>query len=111
MRSALGTGATNRPATAIRGAGYTSQNAQNRLFDPLGLAERGNLSTSSTFHLQDESTPEWKIKQLEKQIMLLLDESVAMAVNHGDFSQSLDLAKDCVAKERFFISDSINSIE
>ncbi|KAH7639466.1 tetratricopeptide repeat protein 10 [Dermatophagoides farinae] len=109
LRTAIGTGGTGRPATAVRGAGYTSQSSQNRIFDPLGLANGSSAGQNSTigngsksvFHLQDESTPEWKIKQLEKQIMLLLDESVqAAAQRRQDFGQALDLAKDCVAKER-----------
>ncbi|OTF76997.1 tetratricopeptide repeat protein 10, tpr10-like protein, partial [Euroglyphus maynei] len=106
LRTALGTGGggTGRPATAVRGAGYTSQSTQNRIFDPLGLANNssggGNGSKSSVFHLQDESAPEWKIKQMEKQIMRLLDESVQSAQRRQDYGQALDLAKDCVAKER-----------
>lgn len=100
LRTGLGTG-VSRPATAVRGAGYTSQSSQNKIFDPLGLGTgNASLTGKSDFHLQDESTPEWKIKQLEKQIMRLLDESVLNAVQRQDYAQALDLAKDCVAKER-----------
>ena len=89
------------------------------MFDPLGIANNNNntknnisiiqqqnqtsSSGSSGFHLQDENTSEHKIKQLEQQICRLLDESVnaAVAANSvDDLSLALELAKDCVAKER-----------
>ena len=72
------------------------------MFDPLGLANGGAAqlgSKGSGFHLQDENTPELKIKQLEQQINRLLEESVNAAARN-DFGSALDLAKDCVAKER-----------
>ena len=47
----------------------------------------------------DENTPEVKIKSLEGQINRLLEASVA-AAHHRDFSTSLELAKEVVAKER-----------
>jgi len=95
------TAAGARPLTAVRGAGYTSHGAAGGVFDPLGVASSGNQigSKASGFHLQDENTPELKIKQLELQINRLLEES-ANAAHHKDFGVALDLAKDCVAKER-----------
>lgn len=83
--------------TAVRGAGFTSQ-AGSRVFDPLGMASSVN-GVASGFHLQNENTAELKIKQLETQINRLLEES-ASAADRGDFEQALNLAKDCVAKER-----------
>lgn len=97
-----GTTAGNRPLTAVRGAGYTSHGSGTG-FDPLGLANSGGSQVSGKaagFHLQDENTPEHKIKQLEGQINRLLEESVNSA-DRKDFGVALDLAKDCVAKERY----------
>lgn len=95
-----GAPSTARPLTAVRGAGYTSQGGQgSRVFDPLGMANSGGVNVSG-FHLQNESTPELKIKQLETQINRLMEESV-FAAERNDFDQALNLAKDCVSKERF----------
>ena len=90
--------------TAVRGAGYTSHGPGTGagVFDPLGIAHGGGPQVggkASGFHLQDENTPEHKIKQLEKQINRLLEESVNVA-DRKDYGVALDLAKDCVAKER-----------
>ncbi|XP_054163457.1 intraflagellar transport protein 88 homolog [Oppia nitens] len=87
---------TARPMTAVRGVGYTSQgNRGATMFDPLGQAK----SMVSGFQTKDDSLPEVKIKQLEKKINDLLEESV-FAAQRLEISLALEKAKECVQKER-----------
>lgn len=82
--------------TAVKGVGYTSQgNRPNAMFDPLGQAK----SMGSSLQTRDESTPEAKIKQMEKKINDLLEESVFAALRK-EYSLGLEKAKECVQKER-----------
>ncbi|CAG2174685.1 unnamed protein product, partial [Oppiella nova] len=87
---------TARPMTAVRGVGYTSTgNRGAGVFDPLGQSK----SMVSGFQTRDDSAPEVKIKQLEKKINDLLEESV-FAAQRLEMSTALERAKDCVQKER-----------
>ena len=87
---------TARPMTAVRGVGYTSHgNRPNAMFDPLGQAK----TMGSALQLRDESTPEEKIKQMEKKINDLLEES-AFAAHRHEYSLALEKAKEGVQKER-----------
>ena len=93
--------ATNRPITAVRGAGYTSMGrvssgtSANVPFDPLDQGKH----YSSTFQGRDESSPEFKIKQLERKVNTLLEESI-LASSRGEFTVALDKAKEATAKEK-----------
>lgn len=73
------------------------------MFDPLGLANAttGINGKISQFHLANENSPETKARQLELQINRMLEESVN-AASRKEYELALDLAKDCVAKERSF---------
>jgi intraflagellar transport protein 88 len=89
--------ATARPVTAVRGAGYTSTSrvSSGTSFDPLNQAKTFN----SGFQAKDDSSPEAKIKSLEKKVNDLLEESI-LAAERGDKKLSLDKARDAVSKEK-----------
>ena len=92
---------SNRPITAVRGAGYTSSSritsgvSASVPFDPLDQGKR----YTSTFQSQDESTPEFKLKQLERKVNTLLEESI-LAASRSEFTVALDKAKEAAAKEK-----------
>ena len=81
-----------RPMTAIRGAGFTSTNSQSALTQ---FQEHTLVPTKD----KSEETPEDAIKQLEKTITDLLEES-AVLQNKGQHKQALDKAKEAARKER-----------
>ncbi|KAK5640651.1 hypothetical protein RI129_011462 [Pyrocoelia pectoralis] len=83
----------NRPMTAVRGAGYSSQN---KVFDPL------NQGYSYTLELPKDESPEEKVRVQERKIMQLVEES-CVAHNEGNFRQALDKAKEASNKERNLI--------
>lgn len=88
---------TARPMTAVRGAGYSSINNRspnNAAFDPLNQAK-----SMSTFQGKDETSPEAKIKLLEKKVNMLLEESVLNSYRE-EFELALEKAKEAAAKER-----------
>lgn len=89
--------ATARPVTAVRGAGYTSSTrvSSGTSFDPLNQAK----TFVSGFQAKDDSTPEAKVKSLEKKVNDLLEESI-LAGQRGDKKLALDKAKDAVSKEK-----------
>ncbi|KAF5281584.1 hypothetical protein FQR65_LT14627 [Abscondita terminalis] len=87
-------GDVNRPMTAVRGAGYSSQN---KVFDPLNQG----IGTSQ-FELPKDETPEEKINAQERRIMQLIEES-CVANCDGHFRQALDKAKEASNKERNLI--------
>ncbi|GFY44727.1 intraflagellar transport protein 88 homolog [Trichonephila inaurata madagascariensis] len=86
-----------RPMTAVRGAGFTSSGhrAPSGIFDPLNQAK----STVSPLLMKDENSPEERLKQLEKKVLELLEES-CIAANSGEIKLALDKAKEAASKER-----------
>ncbi|KAK7867313.1 hypothetical protein R5R35_002130 [Gryllus longicercus] len=87
----------NRPMTAVRGAGYTSQRPTT-VFDPLNQASKLPTQLES----KKEELPEEKIKKLERRIMELIEEA-CVANSHGDHRSALDKAKEASSKERSLI--------
>ncbi|XP_023318131.1 intraflagellar transport protein 88 homolog [Trichogramma pretiosum] len=86
-----------RPMTAVRGAGYSS--AARQSFDPL------NMSSASRHHPLDaekEETPEDKIKQAERRIMTLIEES-ARAACEKNYKVALERAREASSRERALI--------
>lgn len=86
-----------RPMTAVRGAGYTSvgNRGQSGVFDPLN-----QRSTSvSPLQFKDENSPEERVKQLEKKVTELMEES-CLAADRKELKLALDKAKEAASKER-----------
>ncbi|XP_011499901.1 PREDICTED: intraflagellar transport protein 88 homolog [Ceratosolen solmsi marchali] len=91
-----GTG-TLRPMTAVRGAGYTS--ASRQTFDPLNL---GSTIQNFPLETEKEETPEEKIKQAERRIMTLIEES-AKAGCEKNVKVALERAREASSRERVLI--------
>ncbi|KAJ1521467.1 hypothetical protein ONE63_003135 [Megalurothrips usitatus] len=92
----------NRPMTAVRGAGYTSNrvgSGSSQMFDPLNQAASG---PAPPLESKKEDTPEEKIKKAERRIMELIEES-CFANNSGDMRLALERAKEASTKERSLI--------
>lgn len=88
---------TARPMTAVRGAGYTSVNRSPSAttFDPMNQAK----TMTGLFQGKDESTPEARIKLLEKKVNGLLEESI-INCHRKEMGLALEKAKDAFKKER-----------
>ncbi|KAJ8676662.1 hypothetical protein QAD02_012449 [Eretmocerus hayati] len=91
-----GTGAPSRPMTAVRGAGYTSAS---RPFDPLNMS---SAFRNSSFDSEREDTPEEKVKQAERRIMTLIEES-ARAACEKNAKVALERAREASSRERALI--------
>ena len=94
----------NRPMTGIRGAGFPGTASGSRsaaLFDPLNQAARGR-GGSPGLDARREETPEDKIKNLEKKVNELIEES-CFASGRGEVKLALDRAKEASSKERSLI--------
>ncbi|XP_008106195.1 intraflagellar transport protein 88 homolog isoform X2 [Anolis carolinensis] len=87
-----------RPMTAVQAAGYTKASSRGAVFDPLGQA-RGPAPPLET---KNEDSPEGKIKQLEKKVNELVEES-SIAHSCGDLKLALEKAKDAGRKERALV--------
>uniref|UniRef100_H2ZWI9 Intraflagellar transport protein 88 homolog n=2 Tax=Latimeria chalumnae TaxID=7897 RepID=H2ZWI9_LATCH len=87
-----------RPMTAVRAAGYSSTAVRGSVFDPLGQS-RGPAPPLET---KNEDTPEEKIKQLEKKVNELVEES-CIANSRGDLQLALEKAKEAGRKERVLV--------
>ncbi|RKO84222.1 hypothetical protein BDK51DRAFT_35234 [Blyttiomyces helicus] len=93
-------GPGGRPMTSVRGAGYSSRGrpgmSAGQSFDPFNQAGRtpGGAGLS-----QPESQPEEQLKQLEKKVNLLIEESTLLAAT-GHLQQSLEKAKEAGKRER-----------
>ncbi|XP_074642143.1 intraflagellar transport protein 88 homolog [Tubulanus polymorphus] len=104
MISSLGrpvTGAQDgnaRPMTAVRAAGFTSQ-PRGVSFDPLNQASQG---PAPPLESKTEDSPEEKIKQLEKKVNELIEES-CFANSSGELSTALEKAKEAGRKERILV--------
>nr|XP_056714114.1 intraflagellar transport protein 88 homolog [Euleptes europaea] len=87
-----------RPMTAVQAAGYTKATSRGSAFDPLGQA-RG---PAPPLEMKNEDSPEGKIKQLEKKVNELVEES-CIAHSCGDLKLALEKAKDAGRKERALV--------
>ncbi|KAL8191003.1 UNVERIFIED_CONTAM: Intraflagellar transport protein 88 [Gekko kuhli] len=87
-----------RPMTAVQAAGYTKAASRGSAFDPLGQA-RG---PAPPLEIKNEESPEGKIKQLEKKVNELVEES-CIAHSCGDLKLALEKAKDAGRKERALV--------
>ncbi|XP_068123033.1 intraflagellar transport protein 88 homolog isoform X2 [Hyperolius riggenbachi] len=97
MTGAVQEGAA-RPMTAVRAAGYSKAGYRGSAFDPLGHA-RG---PAPPLESKNEDTPEEKIRQLEKRVNELIEES-CIANSNGDLKQALEKAKEAGRKERILV--------
>ncbi|KAM6179582.1 intraflagellar transport protein 88 homolog isoform 8-T8 [Erethizon dorsatum] len=97
MTGAIQDGVT-RPMTAVRAAGFTKAALRGSAFDPLGQS-RGPAPPLET---KNEDSPEEKIRQLEKKVNELVEES-CIANSCGDLKLALEKAKDAGRKERVLV--------
>ncbi|XP_038059049.1 intraflagellar transport protein 88 homolog isoform X2 [Patiria miniata] len=88
-------GSVARPMTAVKAAGYSST-GRGQQFDPMNQASKGPAPPLET---KNEDTPEEKIKNLEKKVNGLIEES-CLANSRGEFSLALEKAKEAGRKER-----------
>uniref|UniRef100_A0A2K5ENK9 Intraflagellar transport 88 n=1 Tax=Aotus nancymaae TaxID=37293 RepID=A0A2K5ENK9_AOTNA len=87
-----------RPMTAVRAAGFTKAALRGSAFDPLGQS-RG---PAPPLEVKKKDSPEEKIKQLEKEVNELVEES-CIANSCGDLKLALEKAKDAGRKERVLV--------
>ncbi|XP_029458377.1 intraflagellar transport protein 88 homolog [Rhinatrema bivittatum] len=87
-----------RPLTAVRAAGYTKAGFRGSVFDPLGQS-RG---PAPPLESKSEDTPEEKIRQLEKKVNELVEES-CIANSRGDLKLALEKAKEAGRTERVLV--------
>ncbi|XP_068382761.1 intraflagellar transport protein 88 homolog isoform X5 [Eschrichtius robustus] len=97
MTGAIQDGVT-RPMTAVRAAGFTKAALRGSAFDPLGQS-RG---PAPPLEARNEDSPEEKIRQLEKKVNELVEES-CIANSCGDLKLALEKAKDAGRKERVLV--------
>ncbi|XP_070567544.1 intraflagellar transport protein 88 homolog isoform X4 [Ptychodera flava] len=90
-------GGVARPMTAVRAAGYSSAGNRGASFDPLN--QRGPAPPLET---KNEDTPEEKIKQLEKKVNELIEES-CFAASRQELNLALEKAKEAGRKERVLV--------
>jgi len=89
-----------RPMTAVKAAGFQSggSRVQQGAFDPLNQAR----APAPPLESRSEDSPEEKVKQLEKKVNELIEES-CLANEAGDFQLALDKAKEAGTKERLLV--------
>ncbi|XP_054256290.1 intraflagellar transport protein 88 homolog isoform X5 [Indicator indicator] len=87
-----------RPMTAVHAAGYTKAAMRGSSFDPLGQA-RG---PAPPLEMKNEDSSEEKIRQLEKKVNELVEES-CIANSCGDLKLALEKAKEAGRKERVLV--------
>ncbi|XP_076787054.1 intraflagellar transport protein 88 homolog isoform X5 [Arvicanthis niloticus] len=87
-----------RPMTAVRAAGFSKAALRGSAFDPLGQS-RG---PAPPLEAKNEDSPEEKIRQLEKKVNELVEES-CIANSCGDLKLALEKAKDAGRKERVLV--------
>ncbi|OXB57385.1 hypothetical protein ASZ78_011020 [Callipepla squamata] len=87
-----------RPMTAVQAAGYTKAAMRGSLFDPLGQG-RG---PAPPLEMQSPDSSEEKIRQLEKKVNELVEES-CIASSYGDLKLALEKAKEAGRKERVLV--------
>ncbi|KAJ8314795.1 hypothetical protein KUTeg_006945 [Tegillarca granosa] len=94
-----GQDAMARPMTAVRAAGYTSAGNRGAGFDPMN---QGNKGPAPPLEPKPEDSPEEKIRQLEKKVNELIEES-CFANSRGEFNVALEKAKEAGRKERVLV--------
>lgn len=94
-----------RPMTSVTGAGYTAASKRSSfgsagggVFDPFNQASKGIVHGNELENI-DEPTPEDKIKNIERAISKLIDES-AIANCKGDHTKATEKAREAGKKER-----------
>ncbi|XP_074841372.1 intraflagellar transport protein 88 homolog isoform X1 [Carettochelys insculpta] len=87
-----------RPLTAVHAAGYSKTALRGSAFDPLGQAK----GPAPPLEMKNEDTPEEKIRQLEKKVNELVEES-CIANSCGDLKLALEKAKEAGRKERALV--------
>uniref|UniRef100_A0AC11ENK5 Intraflagellar transport 88 n=1 Tax=Ovis aries TaxID=9940 RepID=A0AC11ENK5_SHEEP len=97
MTGAIQDGVT-RPMTAVRAAGFTKGALRGSAFDPLGQS----WGPAPPLEARSEDSPEEKIRQLEKKVNELVEES-CIANSCGDLKLALEKAKDAGRKERVLV--------
>ncbi|MGH0135920.1 UNVERIFIED_CONTAM: hypothetical protein FKN15_061915 [Acipenser sinensis] len=104
MGTAFGDGVA-RPMTAVLAAGYSSAVIRGSAFDPLGQSK----GPAPPLEAKNEDTPEEKIKQLEKKVNQLIEDS-CMAHSHGDLQLVLfNLANQYADNEMF--AEALNTYQ
>uniref|UniRef100_A0AC35TTF4 TPR_REGION domain-containing protein n=1 Tax=Rhabditophanes sp. KR3021 TaxID=114890 RepID=A0AC35TTF4_9BILA len=94
MGTSSGTGNSIRPMTAIKGAGYTSSGKRQTTID--------NVQNPFTKEIIPKETQNEKGKQIEKQALQVLIESV-MAYDGKDYKVALEKAKEAGRKDRMAV--------
>ncbi|XP_013385188.1 intraflagellar transport protein 88 homolog isoform X2 [Lingula anatina] len=87
-----------RPMTAVRAAGYSSF-SKGAGFDPMNQAQ---AQSGAQLETKPEDTPEEKIKQLEKKVNELIEES-CFANSRAEYQLALEKAKEAGRKERVLV--------
>lgn len=99
-RTAAG-GDAARPMTSNRSAGYTSAPkktaGKSAVFDPMG--QGNNLPGAKPLERKTELSPEEKMREIEKEIHRLVDQSAIMR-EKGQLRDALEKAKEAGKKER-----------
>merc|ERR1719401_1871614 len=89
---------TSRPMTSNRAAGYTAANkGGNKVFDPMNQGE--TRATTKPLEKKTELSPEEKLREMEKEIHRLVEES-AITREQGNVREALDKGKEAGKKER-----------
>ncbi|KAK3576957.1 hypothetical protein CHS0354_005962 [Potamilus streckersoni] len=99
ITGAIGQDGQARPMTAVRAAGYTSAGNRGSGFDPLNQASKG---PAPPLEPKPEDSPEEKIRQLEKKVNELIEES-CFANSRGEYNLALEKAKEAGRKERVLV--------
>jgi len=90
---------TARPMTSNRAAGYTAANKNgNKVFDPLNQGD-SSRGTAKPLEKKIELSPEEKLRQMEKEIHRLVEES-AITREQGNLREALEKGKEAGKKER-----------
>lgn len=89
---------TSRPMTAVRSAGYTSNQ---QAFDPLNLGT-SSKGSAPPLEINKEDTPEEKIKVTERKIMGLIETST-QAASENNIKIALERAREASSRERALI--------
>ncbi|CAD7927124.1 unnamed protein product [Amoebophrya sp. A120] len=90
---------TARPVTSNRGAGYSATMSNTSKFDPLNQGTEVQKSSDNFLQKKTEQTPEEKLRDLEKEIHGLVEES-SVVREQGEVGQALELAKEAGKRER-----------
>jgi len=89
---------TARPMTSNRAAGYTAAGKAGggKVFDPLNQGDKG---TAKPLEKKTELSPEEKLREMEKEIHRLVEES-AITRERGNLREALEKGKEAGKKER-----------